>query len=98
MQQRRTRLFGSGYGAGLCFPVKRERASVPSKAARATIAKSEAFPTSALAVDFIVVHAKQRDEQFQLSPYTGTTAPCTTLASSLHKNKLTCAISCGFGH
>src|SRR5260370_23029153 len=34
----------------------------------------------------------------QLFPYTGTAAPCTTAARSLHKNKITCAISSGFGH
>ena len=34
----------------------------------------------------------------QPAPYTGMEAPCTTLASSLHKNRMTRAISSGFGH
>src|SRR6266404_4255440 len=34
----------------------------------------------------------------QLSPYTGTAAPWISLASSLHKNKITRAMSSGFGH
>src|SRR5260370_17864943 len=38
------------------------------------------------------------DGKFQLSPKTGIAAPRMTLASSLHKNRMTRAMSCGFGH